>query len=158
MRKNNILPILIIVLSINFLSLGLMMLNDKSCNCPIIEDKPEKIVEKESISVPEKSVVMDTIGQQSQFFLYGKLKKEPIPEEMELGDFWYWIYFDEPHLLVVTALGIPQYVDKLQLNPPQYEDYYEIEDFIDEEVEIYGYLTSGYTESTVFQITAIRKY
>ena len=159
MRKNNILPILIIVLSINFLSLGLMMLNDKGCNCPVIEDKGEKAVEKESVApIPAKSVVIGTTEQQSHFFLYGKLKKEPIPEEIELGDFWYWVYFDEPHLLVDNALGVPQYVDKLEVYPPQYEDYYEIEEFIDEKVEIYGYLISGYAEDTVFQITAIRKY
>jgi hypothetical protein len=161
MNKNKILPILIVVLSLDFLALGLLMLQKYDCNCSVVEKKEEHVnVETEDApkDLSSKSVVVEGIGQQNSFFLYGTVKKEPIPEEMELGDFWYWIYFDEPHLLTVSASGVPQYIEKLQVNPTEFEEMYNLEEFLNERVEIYGYLTSGYAESNVFQITAIRKY
>ncbi|MBW6441403.1 hypothetical protein K0B04_00640, partial [Patescibacteria group bacterium] len=85
------------------------------------------------------------------------IKKEDIPEELELGDDWYWLYFNEPHLLVNNSLGIPIYIDKMQLNPPM-DDFYDIDEFLNTDVEVYGYQTWGYAESSVFQIEAIRKY
>ncbi len=78
----------------------------------------------------------------------GTLKKEAIPAELELGDYWYWLYFDEPYLLEENASGIPMDVDKLQVNPPSRE--IEGMDVFDgQHVEIKGNLTWGYAESTV---------
>jgi hypothetical protein len=159
MKKDKMLPILIIVLSINFLSLGLMMLNSRSCEKePIVKYIEGKVAEEEMVEMPQKSNIIGRSGQNDEFFIYGVLKEEPIPEELQLGDSWYWVYFDEPYLLVENALGVPQYVDKIQVYPSEYVEFYDIEDFVNERVEIYGYLTSGYAESTVFQITSIREY
>ena len=78
----------------------------------------------------------------------GTLKKEAIPAELDLGDYWYWLYFDEPYLLEENARGIPMDVDKLQVNPPARE--VEGMDVFDgQHVEIKGNLTWGYAESTV---------
>lgn len=157
MRKNNVLPILILVLSINFLSLGLMMLRQKgcSCNCPQIQECKKEIVEK---ITPAQGSVIKSSGPNEPIFLYGMIKKEEIPEELDLGDYWYWLYFAKPHLLVNNASGVPMYVDKIQLNAPQNTDIYVIDDFIDINVEVYGYQTWGYAESSVFQAEAIREY
>jgi hypothetical protein len=86
------------------------------------------------------------------------LKKESIPAELELGEYWYWIYFEKPVLLVNSASGVPTYVDKMQLIPSENEDFYNLENFVDKRVEVYGYQTWGYAESSVFQVEAIREY
>jgi hypothetical protein len=137
------------------------MLGRYDCECYVVKkENLESIEEKEEIikDIIDETKVIDGIGEQNAFFLYGTLKKEPIPEEMDLGDFWYWIHFDQPHLITVGASGVPQYINKLQVYPTEFEEIYNLEEFENEKVEIYGYLTSGYAESNVFQITAIRKY
>lgn len=84
----------------------------------------------------------------------GTLKKEQIPAELELGDYWYWLYFDEPYLLEDNARGIPMNVDKLQVNPPARE--VEGMDVFDgQHVEIRGNITWGYAESSVIQAEEI---
>lgn len=77
-------------------------------------------------------------------YFTGTIKKEKIPLELELGDYWYWLYFDEPYLLEQNAAGFPMNVDKIEIYP-----YTEIETFIDKHVTIYGYFSGGYAESTV---------
>jgi hypothetical protein len=157
MRKNSILPILIIVLSINFLSLGLMMLTEKDCVCPSVVDREETAVDIKG-STEKRATPINALGQGNETFIYGNLKKEEVPEGLDLGDFWYWIYFEDPYLLVQNATGVPLYVEKMQVLPAEYEDFYDIEDFVNKKVEIYGYQTWGYAETSVFQITAIREY
>ena len=61
-------------------------------------------------------------------------------------------------LLVNNASGVPTYIDKMQLIPSENEDFYNLESFVDKRVEVYGYQTSGYAESSVFQVEAIREY
>ena len=84
----------------------------------------------------------------------GTLKKERIPAELELGDYWYWLYFDEPYLLEQNARGIPMDVDKLQVNAPEREA--EGMDIFDgQHVEIKGNIAWGYAESSVIQAEEI---
>lgn len=85
----------------------------------------------------------------------GVIKKEKVPEELQLGDYWYWFYFDEPYLLTENASGYPQYIDKIQVLPPQNKDFSGIESYLNKHVEIYGSKTWGYAESNVFQLIAI---
>ncbi len=89
--------------------------------------------------------------------LRGIIKKEPIPPELELGDYWYWFYFDEPYLLKNNARGIPLYIEKIEVFPAerQHKGIYDIDEFLDAKVEIYGYQTWGYAESSVIQILSI---
>lgn len=156
MRKNSVLPVLIIVLSVNFLTLGLLMLTDKYCLCPSVPRTEEAVGVEQDVA--KKATVTGDLGQENRTFLHGDLVEEEIPEDLEMGESWYWLYFDEPYLLVVNARGFPIYVDKIQVLPPRNEDVYNVEDFVGKRVEIFGYQTWGLSESSVFQVMAIREY
>lgn len=161
MKKNNTAFILIVLLSLCFLCLGFSLLKVmevgyKRCipsrtsgynSCPVVAD---------TVEIP--TIAIEAVGQGNELFLYGDLKKESIPAELELGEYWYWIYFEKPVLLVNSASGVPTYIDKMQLIPSENEDFYNLESFVDKRVEVYGYQTSGYAESSVFQVEAIREY
>ncbi|MFA6981980.1 MAG: hypothetical protein WC243_03090 [Patescibacteria group bacterium] len=118
----------------------------KPVSTPNVEPTPEQGVTR----------VIEGVGEESTVFLEGTIRKEAIPRELELGDYWYWIYFDTPVLQKNNASGVPLYIDKMQLNPPIEKDFYNIEDFVDKSVEVYGYQTWGYAESSVFQILSLR--
>ena len=161
MKKNNTAFILIVLLCLCFLCLGFSLLKVmevgyKRCipsktpeynSCPVVDD---------TVKMP--TIAIEDVGQGNELFLYGDLKKESIPAELELGEYWYWIYFEKPVLLVNSASGVPTYVDKMQLIPSENEDFYNLENFVDKRVEVYGYQTWGYAESSVFQVEAIREY
>jgi len=154
MKRSNLSLLIIVLLSISFLSLGFLNLKNKNGRCP-----PEKQCEKCFVSEDKVSEVkeINSTGKNDPIFLYGNLKKEKIPEEFELGDYWYWVYFKEPLLLINNAAGVPIYIEKMQVNPPATKDFYDIDDFVDKNVEVYGYQTFGYAESSVFQIEAIKE-
>ncbi|AHB40233.1 MAG: hypothetical protein ACD_24C00158G0002 [uncultured bacterium] len=80
----------------------------------------------------------------------GTLKKEPIPKELDLGDYWYIIYFDEPYFLELNARGVPMDVNRLEVYPPEREEQ-GMDAFDGQHVEIKGSLTWGYAESRVIQ-------
>jgi hypothetical protein len=84
----------------------------------------------------------------------GILKKEKIPVELELGNTWYWMYFDKPFLLENNASGRPQYMDKLQVIPSQ-NNTISIDKLLGKHIQIKGNLTWGYAESNVIQIESI---
>lgn len=155
MKKSNSAFIVIVILCLLFLSLGFYALSKVNVKCPPVEKCEEIVVDNES---NKEGAVIDSTGQGDEIFLYGTLKKEPIPQELELGDYWYWLYFDNPHLLINNASGVPLYVDKIQVNPPENKDMYDIENFVDKKVEVYGYQTWGYAESSVFQAVSMREY
>ena len=133
----------------------------------LIEQKLLKMQEESKNRITQVSVAQDDAKEASQeqieqytpdtFTVRGVIKKEKIPEELELGEDWYWIYFDEPYLLKNNASGWPQYIDKLQLVPPQDTAFYKIDDYLDSPVEIYGYNSWGYAESSVIQVISIAK-
>ncbi len=155
MKRNDIALLIIIFLSVGFLYLGFSTLksNEKTCPPPVKCD--ECICEK---NVNEQTQVIKAVGENNSVFIYGTLKKEEIPQELELGDYWYWLYFEKPLLLVNNASGVPMYIDKIQVLPPQSPELYDVEEFLDKNVELYGYQTWGYAESSVFQINAIKDY
>ena len=133
----------------------------------LIEQKLLKMQEESKNRITQVSVAQDDAKEASQeqieqytpdtFTVRGVIKKEKIPEELELGEDWYWIYFDEPYLLKNNASGWPQYVNKLQLVPPQDAAFYKIDDYLDSPVEIYGYNSWGYAESSIIQVISIAK-
>ncbi|OGC60116.1 hypothetical protein A2380_00840 [candidate division WWE3 bacterium RIFOXYB1_FULL_43_24] len=84
----------------------------------------------------------------------GTLTKDEIPAELELGDYWYWLYFDEPYLLEENARGMPMNVDKLQVNLPA-QEIEGMDVFDGMHVEIKGSITWGYAESSVIQAEEI---
>lgn len=110
-------------------------LNKTGEEAPLDETAPE-----------ETSVALETFN--------GTLKKEQIPADLELGDFWYWLYFDAPYTLEENAAGFPMNIDKLQVNPPAREEL-GMNVFDGKHVEIKGILTWGYAESTVIQAEEI---
>ena len=138
-----------------FLSLGFYALKKKGEEKPPVIELPKNDIVED---VNKETAVIDSVGQENKIFLYGTLKKETVPVELELGEYWYWLYFDEPHLLVNNASGVPLYIDKIQVNPPESLDIYNLDDFTDKKVELYGYQTWGYAESSVFQTMSIREY
>ena len=84
----------------------------------------------------------------------GTLKKEPIPTELELGNYWYWLYFDEPYTLEENSAGFPMEIDKMQVNPPVREEP-GMDIYDGQHVEIKGNITWGYAESSVIQAEEI---
>ncbi|GIW69881.1 MAG: hypothetical protein KatS3mg101_0628 [Patescibacteria group bacterium] len=108
---------------------------------------------KERDVIPETSV---PVTDQEIITFTGTLRKEEVPAELELGDYWYWIYFDEPYRLEQNAAGFPMDVTKLQVNPPKSEEF-NIDAFDGQHVEIKGYITWGYAESSVIQAEEIVK-
>ncbi len=155
MKRNNSAFIVIVVLCVLFLALGFYALIQRNNACPPVKECEKCVVEESS---KDESRVIDSVGQNNKIFLYGNLKKEAIPEELQLGEYWYWLYFEEPHFLVNNASGVPMYIEKIQVNPSENVDFYNIDEFIDKKVEIYGYQTWGYAESSVFQTVSIREY
>ncbi|HXK52841.1 hypothetical protein H6802_00305 [Candidatus Nomurabacteria bacterium] len=124
---------------------------NKQIEYSVVNDSFTKDVEK------DQDRVIEFTGEDNPIFLQGTLKKENIPDELELGDYWYWIYFEEPYLLMNNASGLPLYIDKIQVLRPNSKDFYDLEKYIDKKVEIHGYQTWGYSESSVFQAIAIRE-
>jgi hypothetical protein len=85
----------------------------------------------------------------------GMVKKEQIPVELELGEYWYWLYFNEPFLLEENATGVPVSIDKIQVLPPWDNESFNIDNFLNIQVEIDGTLNWGYAESKVLQIITL---
>ncbi len=106
---------------------------------------------EEKVTTPETTVPEN---EQALVTFTGTLRKEEIPAELELGDYWYWIYFDEPYTLEQNAAGFPMDIDKIQVNPPQREEM-GMDTFDGKHVEIKGYITWGYAESSVIQAEEI---
>lgn len=95
-------------------------------------------------------------SQNGDIVFSGKIQNERIPPELELGDNWYWIYFDKPFLLENNSSGKPINVDKLQVIFPTGETQSDIDKYINKEVEVTGTLTWGYAESSVIQIKSVK--
>jgi hypothetical protein len=151
-------PYIILIVSI-FINIALIFYIFKNYRNLNIEGKPLTNDSKESESFTENPYRTITFTDENNpIFLRGQVRKEPIPTELELGDFWYWIYFDKPYLLIYNASGVPMYIDKIQAVPSGNRDFYDIEKFLNKEVEIHGFQGWGYAESSVFNIMAIREY
>ncbi len=101
--------------------------------------------------------VIQITDENNPIYLEGELKKEAIPTELELGDYWYWLYFDEPYLLMDNSAGVPFYIEKIQILQPESSDFYNFENFVDTMVGVHGHQTWGYAESSVFQVVAVRE-
>lgn len=84
----------------------------------------------------------------------GTLVKEKIPPELELGDEWVWLYFDEPFLNYYSAVGFPVYEPKMQVTGSQ-QSKYNLDNYIGKHVEIAATLSWGYAESNILVMYAI---
>lgn len=103
---------------------------------------------------PESKAEVTDLGKNYKYFT-GTIRKEKIPAELELGDYWYWIYFDEPYLLEENAAGFPMNVEKLQISFAENTNNNKIEEFTDKHVTVHGYLTWGFAESTVIAAESV---
>ena len=155
MKRNDTALLIIILLSVGFLYLGFYSLKSNEKVCPASEKCDECVCNEDK---KEQTQAINAVGENNPIFIYGTLNKEEIPQDLELGEYWYWLYFDKPLLLVINASGVPMYVDKIQVLPPATKDFYDTDSFVGKKVELYGYQTWGYAESSVFQINAIREY
>ena len=74
-----------------------------------------------------------------------------------LGEYWYFLYFDQPYYLTGASTGYPVYMNKLQVYQPdeKLRHVYELEKFVDKRVEIAGEIGWGYAESNIIQTIAI---
>lgn len=84
----------------------------------------------------------------------GIIRKDKIPAELQLGDYFTMIYFDEPYLLEDNASGKPVYMKSMQVNEPV-DGSAKVSDYTGKHVEILGTLTWGYAESRVVQTVSI---
>lgn len=88
----------------------------------------------------------------------GVIKKERIPEDLQLGDYWYQFYFTTPFLNEYSAVGIPNYVEKLEIVGIKEDINFrniKLDDFLSKEVEVAGYMGWGYAESNIIEPIAI---
>lgn len=114
-----------------------------------IELAPVDLSNEKSLNLPPNN---------SQITVQGKIVKETIPAELELGENWYWIYFDTPFFLQDNASGRPQYVDKIQVIPrSEKTNIPTIDTLLNIHVEVVGELTWGYAESRVIQIISTKE-
>ncbi len=96
-----------------------------------------------------ESVVEDEVSpNDGEEVFIGTLRKEAIPAELELGDYWYWLYFDEPYTLEENASGLPLEVDKLQITMGS-------DELDGKHVIATGKIGWGYAESSVIEATNI---
>ncbi|HLB51810.1 hypothetical protein A3F07_04725 [candidate division WWE3 bacterium RIFCSPHIGHO2_12_FULL_38_15] len=148
-----LLVLLLILVSVNvyqniLIDQKLLQLQSETKNritqVPEVQNKAEEPLQEETDSFI-----------QDKFTVRGVIRKEKIPAELELGEYWYWINFEEPYLLKDNASGWPQYIDKIQLFPPQDTSFYKLDDYLNKHVEIYGYNSWGYAESSVIQVISM---
>jgi hypothetical protein len=93
----------------------------------------------------------------------GVIKKERIPEDLELGEYWYWFYFEEPHLLTENSSGEPVLIDKLQII--SYQAFGQsgkvdrvLEKYLNRKMMIEGEFSWGYAESRIIIADGFREW
>lgn len=117
--------------------------------------QPAELGQERAVDEQNKQMEPPTVDNTSEIIqVKGTIKKEKIPVELELGDYWYWLYFDEPYLLRNNAVGVPIYIDKIELTNPE-SDFYKLSDYIDKHILLAAKQTWGYAESSVFEPVAI---
>ena len=84
----------------------------------------------------------------------GTIREEKIPPELELGDTWFWFYFDEPYYQEQNAVGYPIYIDKIQISDNA-EPKVDLAKYKDKHVQLDANQTWGYAESEVFEAFAV---
>ncbi|OGC45333.1 hypothetical protein A2V49_00810 [candidate division WWE3 bacterium RBG_19FT_COMBO_34_6] len=84
----------------------------------------------------------------------GVIKKEEVPKELELGDYWYFLYFDEPYLCTQCATGFPVFMEKIEIWSTG-KIPVNLDNYINKHVITAGTLGWGYAESTIFSAEAI---
>jgi len=127
----------------------------KDVNNSIFQLKSE-ITTKETTPKSTNSIVIGSVDENETQFLTGTLKKEKIPVELDLGDYWYWLYFDNSALLLNNAMGYPLYIDKIQVVLGEAKDLYSLDEFDGKKVEVFGKQSWGYAESSIFEVYAIK--
>lgn len=80
----------------------------------------------------------------------GVIKKEKIPEEYALGDYWYIFYFDKPQ--IIETAGGDMMRDSLQIQASTIDS---LEGHLDKKVTVKGRLSYGYAESRIILVDEI---
>jgi hypothetical protein len=140
---NKIMVIIIGAVGILFIFFGVVYLMPSKTKEPT-----------EQIGVFPETTVGQSDTSLERIVVKGIIKKEKIPRELELGDYWYWVYFDSPLYVTNNASGEPGYVSKLEVYPPKDNQLFET--FLNTHVEIDGSWTGGYAESSVIQINSLK--
>ncbi len=93
--------------------------------------------------------VMGTLGE--KITTQGVIKKEKIPLDLELGDYWYWFYFEEPYILETNSSGNPLLINKIQIVAGSKYDNADqmLDEYLGKKLKIYGELSWGYAESRI---------
>lgn len=74
----------------------------------------------------------------------GVILKEKIPEDYELGDYWYNFYFDEPQVIETAAGRMKQ--SYVQIQASEIES---LDPYVGMNVTVFGRLSYGYAESRI---------
>lgn len=86
----------------------------------------------------------------------GTVREFEIPPET--GQIAYVLVFDEPYLLMSSALGLPQYVSQLQIVESEMasvEIPMDFSEYVGNAVEVYGNLGWGFADSRTIEVVAI---
>lgn len=102
--------------------------------------------DKNSISTPE--VAMDA---PEEYTVKGVIKREKIPEDLDIGDYWNILYFEKPFLLEDNSSGKPMFINKIEVGYLQ-----QLDEYLNKQVEITGALGWGYAESRTLSIKLIK--
>ncbi|OGC46672.1 hypothetical protein A2713_02220 [candidate division WWE3 bacterium RIFCSPHIGHO2_01_FULL_35_17] len=101
--------------------------------------------------------VMGSLGE--KVTALGVIKKEQIPADLELGEYWYWFYFDKPFLLENNSYGYPMMINKIQIVAgTNYKNADEkLDEYLDKKLEINGELSWGYAESRIIVLDSFEQ-
>jgi hypothetical protein len=168
MKRNNLALIIISLLSLSFLSLGFLFLKSAEKTCPVPRECEKCVVKTDNDS---ESIVIKAVGANNPMLLHGKLVKEAVlvqkivesqelieegvEEEEEVEDV-YFLEFENQHLLVNNSTGVPVYIERIQLIPPVNKDLYDMEDFVEKKVEVYGYQNFVLNSEETFQVLSVK--
>lgn len=122
---------------------------------PSYSPQLSNIFQQKNLSL-QKDAVSDEIS------LTGQLKIERIPAELELREYWYWLYLDNPYNLEDNSSGKPQSIKKIQIITDIQQDEESgkngyLDSFVDQKVTATGSFSSGYSESTVLLVKNLTK-
>ena len=128
--------------------------NEKNRKTVTIETASEENTEIEITEEPVNSEAEETQDTRVTQKFTGIIKKEMIPEDLDLGEYWYWLYLDTPFILENNAMGKPYDIQKIQIVPAEGSSI-DFEEFLDRKVEASGNIGWGYAESNIFNCVSV---
>lgn len=148
MSDSKLIKILIVTNILTLISSGVVLYLIQSNDLAIIQPqiRTQDFADNEVGYTPDDSPLM----AYQPVSYSGVIKKEKIPEEYALGDYWYVFYFDTPQLL---ESGMGQQYEKTIIVQASTID--SLEPYLNLEVTIEGRLSTGYAESPMVLIDRV---